>query len=63
MNKTKGSLVLLEDQPLKKKMQMSMFVCKRVVVLTGGAAERGTRGGFESWRLGGLAVEGEEGLG
>ena len=40
-----------------------MFVCERVVVLTGGAAEQSTRGGFESQRLGGPAVEGEEGLG
>ena len=40
-----------------------MFICERVVVLTGGEAERGTGGGFESRRLGGLAVEGEEGLG
>ena len=44
-------------------MQISMFVCERVVVLTGGAAEQSTRGGFESRRLGGPAVEGEEGLG
>ena len=47
----------------KKKMQISMLVCERVVVLTGGAAEQSTRGGFENWRLGGPAVEGEEGLG
>ncbi|KAL0012343.1 hypothetical protein SO802_007451 [Lithocarpus litseifolius] len=45
-------------------MQISMFVCERVVVLTGGAAERGTRGGFESRRLGGPAwgwvIEGDD---
>ena len=40
-----------------------MFVCERVVALTGRAAEQSTRGGFESRRLGGPAVEGEEGLG
>ena len=44
-------------------MQISMFVCERVVVLTGRAAEQSIRGGFESRRLGGPVVEGEEGLG